>query len=233
MRETNPIRPGVGGTPTSEECKTKPIRPPDPGGTRLEGRARRGQMRETNPIRPGVGGTPTSEKCKTKPIGAGIGGQGSEVSDLTPAPWTFAPNKANFGGSRIAAKPFAGLELCPMSPTHRSGKTKPIWTGIRFQGSGVSDPTPDPQTFVRNEANSKGVSTQSQFPPAEISHYDTILLFGLPSPADRRTRRRGGPSSRPGSRSSHRRASSSGNKCTPTAIAIPVRDCFWRVLAGR
>jgi hypothetical protein len=92
-------------------------------------------------------------KYKTKPIGAGIGGQGSEASDLTPAPWTFAPNKANFGGSRIAAKPFAGLELCPMHPTHRSAKTKPIWTGIGGQGSAASHLVQAPWAFVRNEAN--------------------------------------------------------------------------------
>jgi hypothetical protein len=135
--------PGRRHTGQSLLRKTNPIWPAGPGGRGLEGRGRRGQMRETNPIRPGVGGTPTSEKCKTKPIGAGIGGQGSEVSDLTPAPWTFAPNKANFGGSRIADKPFAGLELCPMPPTHPSSKTKPIWTAIGGQGSGVSNPAPD------------------------------------------------------------------------------------------
>ncbi len=39
-------------------------------------------------------------------------------------------NKANFDGGRIAAKPFAGIALCRMYPTHRFGKTKPIPPGL-------------------------------------------------------------------------------------------------------
>ncbi len=57
------------------------------------------------------------------------GGRGANAPNKANLPPTgpIAPNKANFGETRIGAKPFTGGDLCRVCPSQRVGKTKPIW----------------------------------------------------------------------------------------------------------
>jgi len=59
----------------------------------------------------------------------------------------IAPNKANFGESRIGAKVFTEEDLCRVCPSHRVGKTKPILTAMpigrsAFPGSQTCETKP-------------------------------------------------------------------------------------------
>ncbi len=93
--------------------------------------------------------------CETKPISAGQGIPSSQYSNptrivpnkpnLEKAGRDQGPivrNKANFAGGRIGTKLFVRKGLCRMYTSYRFCKTKPIWTEIGVQGSGVSNLAP-------------------------------------------------------------------------------------------
>jgi hypothetical protein len=83
----------------------------------------RGRSRQTKPI--ARSGAP--RRCR----GADRPGQRTRGASKVNLPPTgpIAPNKANFGESRIGAKVFAEADLCRVCPSHRVGKTKPIRAG--------------------------------------------------------------------------------------------------------
>ncbi len=66
-----------------------------------------------------------------------------------PTAGAIVRNKANFGASRIADKPFEGIELRQMYLPHQFGKTKPISGGQHTS----SFRYPRPKPIVQNEAN--------------------------------------------------------------------------------